>query len=278
MRPYLQLTKPRITLMVVLMAALGFWMAGGRNSWLMFWTLLGTGLSSAAAGTLNQWLEIAEDSAMQRTRNRPLPRGAVLPRNALIFGIALAISGVALLAWQANTPAAILAALTLVLYVMIYTPLKRITPQSTWVGSAAGAIPPLIGWAAARGSLSAGAWVLFAIQFLWQIPHFLALFWLYREDYARAGFKVMPVVDPGGRMTAIQIAVHSMALLIATMMPVLLGLTGMAYAVLAFIVGVGFLLLGMRASWTMSIVDSRRLFLGSLAYLPIVFVLLLCVQ
>jgi protoheme IX farnesyltransferase len=146
-----------------------------------------------------------------------------------------------------------------------------VTPQTTWLGAAAGATPPLIGWAAATGALSAKAWALFGIQFLWQIPHFLALFWIYREDYARAGFRVMPVVHPDGGTTAAQIAIHSFTLLPATLLPVVLGMAGFSYAVSALLIGIVFLGLGLRASWTLAHSDARRLFLASLAYLPLIF-------
>ena len=178
--------------------------------------------------------------------------------------------------WAAGgATAALLTAATIALYVLVYTPLKKVTPQTTWIGAAAGATSPLIGWAAAGGPLDERAFTLFAIQFLWQIPHFLALFWIYREDYARAGFKVMPVVHPGGGTTAIQIAIHSFTLLPATIAPALVGLARPGYAIGAFAVSGSFLLLGLRASWTMTVADNRRLFLASLAFLPLIFGMIL---
>lgn len=271
MRNWLALTKPRIALMVALTAGLGWALAGGRATpafWLM---ILGVTLASAASGTLNQRLEIAEDGLMNRTKGRPLPRGLVSPSGALAFGLVLASAGPALVWAASGRLAAGLTALTIALYVLAYTPLKKITPQTTWIGAAAGAMPPLIGWAAAAGSLSPKAWALFGIQFLWQIPHFLALFWIYREEYARAGFKVMPVVHPDGGTTAIQIAIHSFTLLPAVLLPVFLGMAGLSYAVSALVVGTVFLGLGLRASWTLAVVDARRLFLASLAFLPLIF-------
>jgi len=270
-RNWLALTKPRIALMVALTAGLGWALAGGRATpafWLM---ILGVTLASAASGTLNQRLEIAEDGLMNRTKGRPLPRGLVSPSGALAFGLVLASAGPALVWAASGRLAAGLTALTIALYVLAYTPLKKITPQTTWIGAAAGAMPPLIGWAAAAGSLSPKAWALFGIQFLWQIPHFLALFWIYREEYARAGFKVMPVVHPDGGTTAIQIAIHSFTLLPAVLLPVFLGMAGLSYAVSALVVGTVFLGLGLRASWTLAVVDARRLFLASLAFLPLIF-------
>lgn len=275
MRNFLQLAKPRIALMVALTTWLGWALAGGTATSSLFFVVFGTSLAAAACGALNQRLEIIEDSLMNRTKNRPLPTGRVTPRAALMFGLILAAAGT-LLAWAAGgVIAGTLTLATIGLYVLVYTPLKKITPQTTWIGAAAGATSPLIGWVAAGGPLDARAFTLFAIQFLWQIPHFLALFWIYREDYARAGFKVMPVVHPDGSTTAIQIAIHSFTLLPATIAPALVGLARPEYAIGAFAVSGSFLLLGLRASWTMSIIDNRRLFLASLAFLPIIFGMLL---
>lgn len=271
---YLELTKPRITAFVVLTTWLGWRFSGRPEAPELWWTLLGTGLASAASGTLNQWLEMDQDALMKRTARRPLPSGRLEPDAALAFGTALGAAGVALLSSRVGNLPAFLAALTMVLYVGGYTPLKRVTPQSTWIGAVSGAIPPMIGWAAARGDLGAGAWALFSIQFLWQMPHFLALFWLYREEYAKAGFQVQSVVDPGGRSTAFQISVHSFGLLVATMMPWLFGVAGLGYGVGALILGTGFLIMGLKASWTMRASDHRNLFRASLAYLPVVFSLL----
>ena len=271
MKRYLSLTKPRIALMVALTAGLGWALAGGRATPRFFLMILGVSLASAASGTLNQYVERVEDGIMNRTKTRPLPTGAVAPKAALLFGLVLAAAGPALVWLAAGRWAAVLTATTIALYVLVYTPLKKVTPQTTWIGAAAGAMPPLIGWAAYAGDLSPKAWALFGIQFLWQIPHFLALFWIYREEYAAAGFRTMPVVHPDGGTTAAQIALHSFTLLPMTLLPVVLGMAGLPYAIAALIVGVVFLGFGLRASWTMSIVDSRRLFLASLAYLPLIF-------
>ncbi len=278
MKDYIQLAKPRIVLMVLVTAAFGYLLAGGREKTLLFWTLLGTALCATASGTLNQLWERDQDALMSRTKIRPLPQGRVSPRQALVFGLLCTLCGLGLLASQVNALAAGLAAFTIASYVLAYTPMKRLTPHSTWVGAMAGAMPPLIGWAAARGTLDSSSWALFAIQFLWQIPHFLAIFWLYREDYAAAGFRVLPVVDPGGGTTACSIALHSFALLLASLMPVFLGMAGLSYGVLALLLSGAFLGLGMRASWTMSVLDMRRLFLGSLVYLPLLFGMLVFAQ
>jgi protoheme IX farnesyltransferase len=271
MKRYVSLTKPRIALMVALTAGLGWALAGGRATPGFFLMLLGVSLASAASGTLNQYLERVEDGIMRRTQSRMLPRGLVTPGSALALGLVLAAAGPALVWLAAGRLAGLLTAGTIALYVLAYTPLKKVTPQTTWIGAAAGAMPPLIGWAACAGTLSPKAWALFGIQFLWQIPHFLALFWIYREEYAKAGFRVMPVVHPDGGTTAMQIALHSFTLLPMTLLPVLLGMAGLPYAVAALLIGTTFLAFGLRASWTMAVVDARRLFLASLAYLPLIF-------
>jgi protoheme IX farnesyltransferase len=274
-RNYVQLAKPRIALMVALTTWLGWALAGGTATPSLLFVLLGSSLAAAACGALNQRLEIREDGLMNRTRNRPLPTGKVSPRAALVLGLSLASAGTAIVWAAGGAAAAVLTLATVVLYVLVYTPLKKVTPQTTWIGAAAGATSPVIGWVAAGGPLDARAFTLFAIQFLWQIPHFLALFWIYREDYARAGFKVMPVVHPDGSTTSLQIAIHSFTLLPATIAPALVGLARPGYAIGAFAVSGSFLLLGLRASWTMSVLDNRRLFLASLAFLPLIFGMLL---
>lgn len=273
-RDLLALAKPRIALTVALTAWVGWRVAGGAGAARLAWTLLGTALCAAASGAFNQLLETEQDARMSRTRARPLPGGRLRPGQAAAFGAACAAAGLAALAYGAGALPCALAAAAIGLY-LVYTPLKRLTPQSTWFGAVSGAMPPLIGWAAARGRIEAGAWALFAIQFLWQIPHFLALFWLHREDYARAGFRVMPVVDRvEGHRTGLQIALHSLALFLAALLPALSGLASPAYGLAAVVIGAGFLALGLRASWTMARADARALFLGSLAYLPAIFGLL----
>ncbi|MEK7232359.1 MAG: heme o synthase [Elusimicrobiota bacterium] len=275
MKNYLQLAKPRIALMVALTTWLGWELAGATATGALFFVVLGATLAAGACGALNSRLEIVEDGLMNRTKNRPLPTGRVAPRAAMTFGLILATAGTALVWAAGGAMAAGLTLATIILYVLVYTPLKKVTPQTTWIGAAAGATSPLIGWVAAGGPLDARAFTLFAIQFLWQIPHFLTLFWIHREDYARAGFKVMPVVHPNGGTTAVQIALHSFTLLPATIAPALVGLARPEYAIGAFAVSGSFLLLGLRASWTMTVVDNRRLFLASLAFLPLIFGMLL---
>lgn len=275
MKDYLTLSKPRIAVMVMATTGLGFLLSGGRSGALLWWTLAGTGLAAGACGALNQYLESAQDLLMARTRSRPLPARRLSPAAALVFGLGLAAAGLGLLLWKSGALPCALTAGTLVLYLLAYTPLKRVTPHTTWIGALAGATPPLVGWSSAQGSLATGAWVLFAIQFLWQIPHFLAMFWLHRQDYARAGFRVMPVEDPSGGLTAAQIAIHSFTVLPASLMPSFCGMAGPGYGFGALALGTAYLGLGMRASWTLAAIDTRRLFLASLAYLPILFGMLL---
>lgn len=270
-KAYLDLCKPRIALLVALTALFGYALAGGARGPILLWTILGVTLSSCACGALNQWLERKQDSLMRRTAPRPLPSGRLRPSQALLFGLTAGLGGLAIIFLFSPRPCFWLTAFTLAAYLLAYTPLKQITPQATWIGAAAGATPPLIGWAAAGQPLDARAWTLFAIMFLWQIPHFLAMFWIHREDYARAGFKVMPVVDPRGDSTALQIALHSFSLLPASVAPTFCGLATPAYGLGALAVGAAYLGLGLKASWGLALPDTRRLFLASLAYLPIVF-------
>lgn len=274
MKDYLALAKPRIAVMVALMAALGYALAGGRDFTALGWTALGAALSAAACGALNQLFERGCDALMTRTQNRPLPTGRLSGAAALSFGLACAVSGLGILLLKSGLLAALCALATLILYIGLYTPLKRVTPLSAWIGAAAGATPPLLGWAAAQGALPAPAWALFAIQFLWQMTHFLALFWLHRADYARAGFKFTPVLDPSGRVTAAQIAVHSFSILPVSLLPVVWGMAGPRYGLGALALGGAYMVLGLRASWTLADQDARRLFHASLAYLPLLFAML----
>ena len=223
-----QLTKPRIALLVLFTALAGFWLASsGAPDWLrLFHTLVGTALTAGGAGALNMLLEREADARMRRTMNRPLPAGRVQPAEALKLGVTLSVAGVFYFAAAVNLLASLLAALTLISYLLVYTPLKRRTWLATLVGAVPGALPALGGWAAARGGLSVEAGSLFAIVFLWQVPHFNALAWMYREDYARGGFPTLATRDPGGKATATQIVGVSLALLLASLAPALLGLAG----------------------------------------------------
>jgi len=270
MRDFIILTKPRITLMVILTTAFGFHLAkaGPLNVELLVNTLIGTALSCAGAGALNMVLERRADGLMKRTMNRPVPAGRMPAGTALAFGGMLATAGVILLAAKVNALTAGLSAATLVLYLAIYTPLKPRTSVSTIVGAVPGALPPLMGWTAATGSLAPGGWLLFGVLFFWQLPHFLALAWMYRDDYAAAGFPMLPVTDPEGESTARQILLQTCALVFVSLVPVWFGLAGGMYFASAAALGVGFLAFGVAFSLVRSRVRARRVFLASLAYLP----------
>ncbi len=227
---FVTLTKPEITFNVVMTALVGFLVAarGAVQLRLLVETLLGTALVAGAASALNQWMERDLDAVMRRTIRRPLPARRLTAEESLVFAIVLLAAGTVYLALTAGPLASALAAATALSYLLVYTPLKRLTSLSTVVGAVPGAIPPMIGWAAARGRLDAGAWVLFLILFFWQMPHFLALAALYRRDYARAGFQLLPVVDPDGASTARQSVLYALALLLVSLVPPFLGMAGAA--------------------------------------------------
>lgn len=276
MKGLLALAKPRITLLVALCAAAGYALAshGPLDRTRLLWTVLGVALASASTGCLNQALEAEFDARMERTKTRPLPSGAVSLRTAWALGLLWGAAGLGLLALKVNASACALTAFTLASYLVVYTPMKRTSPLSTWVGGVPGALPPVIGWAAAGGALDAGAAALFALQFLWQVPHFLALAWLYRDDYARGGYRVYPVVDPSGASTAWQMAATSGLLLAVSAIPFGLGLAGWAYLCGSLACGALFFVLSLRAARELSRDAARRVFLASLAYLPLVLALL----
>jgi protoheme IX farnesyltransferase len=273
---YLELTKPRITFLVMLTALVGFVMGSqGRVSpSALGAALLGTGLVAAGASVLNMVLERHTDTLMWRTRNRPLPGGRLRPVEAATFGSLLTLTGLLELSWLSDPLAAAVAALTWVTYVFVYTPLKTRTSLSTIVGAFPGALPPVIGWAAARGSVDHGALVLFAILFLWQIPHFLAIAWIYREDYARGGLPMLPVLDTEGRMTGRQAVANSLALLLVSLTPTAAGMTGVLYFGGALVLGLAFVGTALRAAVMRSMPAARGLFLASLVYLTGICVLL----
>jgi len=278
---YKLLVKPRITLMVVITAAIGFAVAGASPgtvlvaSWLsLTGSLLGTALACMGASVFNQVWERETDALMPRTADRPVPAGRVGPGEAITLGIALSLGGVGLLALVANWLAAGLAAATVISYAFVYTPLKRVTWLATTIGALPGAAPPLIGAAAANGTLGAPAWLLFAILFLWQLPHFYAIAWLYRDDYARAGLQMLPVVDATGQSTFRQILISASLLLIVGVLPTPLGVAGWWYFAAAAIAGVSFLLLGLRLKTRPSAARARALFVASLIYLPLVMTMM----
>ena len=275
---FLALTKPRITFLVVLTTLVGFLVATPRPVpvLLLLHALVGTALAAGAAGALNQWAERRLDAEMRRTARRPLPSGQLAPLEAAVFGVGLTAAGTAYLALTANGLASALAAVTVASYLLLYTPLKRVTSLATVVGAVPGALPPMIGWAAARGRLGVGAWVLFGILFLWQMPHFLALAQLYRADYARAGFRMLTVEDATGRGAGRQAALYALALVPVSLLPTPLGLAGPVYFLGALALGIAFL----AGAVAMAVDPSnpgttRRLFHVSLLYLPAICVLLL---
>jgi protoheme IX farnesyltransferase len=231
--------------------------------------VLGTALTAFGANILNQWAEADRDRRMERTRNRPLPAGRVSRRTALAWGLASAAVGLAVLDLGANRLTAALALFVILLYVLVYTPLKVRTPLNTVVGAVCGAVPPMMGWAAATGRLDLGAWILGGILFVWQVPHFLALAWLYREDYARGGFRMMPAADPEGVITGRAAFLYALALLPITGALALAGVTGVTYLVLSQVVGLGFVVLGWAFARQRVRVTARRLFLASIIYLPV---------
>lgn len=268
---FLELTKPRITMLVLVTAAVGY--AVGAGSGLdptAFLALLGgTAMVAGGASALNQYSERETDARMDRTRRRPLPSGRATPGEALAFGLATTGAGLVLLA-SINALTVLLGAAALASYVLLYTPLKRVTSLCTVVGAVPGAIPPLMGWAAARGSLSAGAWALFAILFLWQLPHFLAIGWMYREDYARGGFPMLPVTDPDGASTGRQMMIYSAALVPVTLLAGALASAGTGYLWGALVLGFAFFAGAARFFQRRSLAAARALFLVSILYLPIV--------
>jgi protoheme IX farnesyltransferase len=277
---YIELTKPRINFLVVLTALIGFFMGceGPVNSLKLFFTLIGTALVSGGSGVLNQFLERESDSKMKRTVHRPLPSGRLRPEYALLFGIVLAITGIMILAMKVNLLTSFLSSMALVSYLFFYTPLKSRTSLCTLVGAIPGAIPPMMGWAAATNEIGFGAWVLFSILFLWQLPHFLSLARIYREDYAGAGLQMLPVVDHEGRITGQQIILYTLALISASLLPSLGGVAGYLYFFGALILGILFLGLGIRCIFFSRESNLRiyykSLFHASVIYLPLLLILL----
>jgi protoheme IX farnesyltransferase len=236
---------------------------------------VGTALVAGGAAVLNQVYERETDALMQRTRLRPLPDQRVTPEEARTFGTLLAGAGLVFLSVSANALAALLALVTLVVYLTVYTPMKRRSPLATLIGAVPGALPPLIGWTAASGSLSLGGWALFTIVFLWQIPHFMAIAWLYRDDYARAGFPMLPVVEPDGRRAGLQAVFYAAALVPASVAPTVVGLTGAAYFWTALVLGVGLLWMAARFALSRTDATARVLFYSSITYLPLIWTAML---
>jgi protoheme IX farnesyltransferase len=290
MRHYIALTKPRITWLILMSTGVGYFFglkpdfssastfieATGSPNWiLLLHTLIGTGLIASGTAALNQWYERDADLLMRRTAGRPLPAGLMTAKRALIFGIALAVAGFAELALGVNLLAALLGLFTLGSYLFIYTPLKQRSHLSTVIGALPGAMPPLLGYAASHGSLTPEAWTLFAILFIWQFPHFLAIAWMYREDYARAGIRMLPVVEPDGMSTGRQIILYASTLIPVSLFPVLLGMSGKIYLVGALLLGGWFLYTGVRVAFDLTNVRARRVLLASIIYLPAIYGLMI---
>jgi protoheme IX farnesyltransferase len=276
LKDYFELTKPRVTLLVVLTVIAGFYLGaeGSIDLVVLLHTTLGTALVAGGTSALNQLFEVEIDARMKRTKRRPLPAGRMQPVYALVFGTLISLMGIAHLAWFVNALTGLLAALTLISYIFIYTPLKQKSSLSTMVGAIPGALPPVGGWAAARGEVGLEAWVLFAILFLWQIPHFLAIAWLYREDYARGGVKVLPVVDSGGFSTSRHIIANTAALMAVSLVPTFIGIAGSIYFFGAIISGVVFMIFAGRVAIRRSNKNAKRLLLTSVIYLPVLFLLM----
>ncbi len=270
------LTKPRVVLMVLVTTVVGYYvaLAGAPDYGRLLALVLGTGLAAGGTLALNQYWERDVDALMERTRARPLPDGRLAPLEALLFGAALTALGLAVLALGAGRAPALVVAATFVLYVFAYTPLKLRTPLCTLVGAVPGALPPVAGWAAAREDVGVGAWVLFGILFLWQVPHTLAIARLYREDYARAGVRLLPVIDAQGGATERQILSGCLALLAVSLLPTLIGLAGGLYFAGALVLGAAFVAFGAQQALAPSTPRVRRVLLASLFYLPALLALL----
>ncbi|MFN0068084.1 MAG: heme o synthase [Limisphaerales bacterium] len=271
-----ELFKLRLTTLVLLTTLAGYHLGrSGPLDWtLLALTLAGTALVAAGAAALNQWLEREHDARMPRTASRPLPAGRMEPDAALAIGVVTSGIGILLLGWFVNGLTAALGALALVSYVAVYTPLKRVTTWNTLVGAVPGALPPLMGWTAARDSADLAGWVLFAILFLWQVPHFFAIAWLYREQYAAAGFRMLPVADPAGRRTGNQSVGFAAALLVIAALPTWLGVTGAVYLAGSLALGVLFLAAAVSFRLRLDGPSARRLFFASILYLPVLLSLM----
>jgi len=269
--------KPKLTLLSVLTALAGSYLASQESSQyiLIVHAFIGTALIGGCAGVLNQYIERQYDALMKRTEHRPIPSGHVRPAEALFFGVILGIAGISYLALLTNWTAVSLSVLTLAIYLAIYTPLKRRTPFATVVGGIPGAMPPLIGWSIVRGSISLEAFSLFFILFFWQIPHFLSLAWMYRNDYARSGYKLLSVIDPTFTVTSRQILIYSIALLPASLMPTMVGIAGMQYFFGALACSTGFLLTALHLFAVRTNIAARKLFQSSPFFLLALFFLMM---
>ena len=269
---YIKMSKLRIVFMVLITCSIGYFL-GAREagtlsilSWML--CLVGTGMAAAGAASLNNYIERDIDARMQRTRDRALPSGALDPLHALTYGILMVMGGLVVLVANLNLLSGFLVLLTAFLYVLVYTPLKRVTWWNTSIGAIPGALPPVSGWAAATGSLDVGAWALFAILFIWQHPHFYAIAWMYREDYRDAGFRMLSVVDPSGNRLFRHVVFFSLALVVAGAVPTLIGMTGWLYFAGSLALGLMMLEVGRQGYFSHSLADARKLLRASVYYLP----------
>ena len=281
MRSYIELTKPRITWLILMSTAIGYFFGLPSHAWrdisllLLLHTVVGTALIASGTAALNQWYEREADEKMRRTADRPLPSGRLNATRALIFAIVLSIAGFLDLYFGANPLAAWIGAFTLASYLFLYTPLKSRTWWSTTIGAVPGAMPPMIGFAAAAGTITRESWVLFAILFLWQFPHFYSIAWMYKEDYARAGIRMLPVVEPDCRSTARQIVLYGIALIPVSLIPAMLGMSGRIYLVGALALGLWFLYSGVRVALDRTLARARGVLVASVLYLPLIYGLML---
>ena len=270
---YYELTKPSITFMILISTALGYYIGGNgiANYIHFFFTILGSCLISSGSGALNHFAEADSDKIMRRTNLRPIPAGLISAENAMLFGIALILSGSAILYWIINPLTCLLALITSLMYLFIYTPLKKLTWLNTSVGAIPGSIPPIGGWVAATGRLDPEAWILFAILFFWQHPHFYAIALMFKDDYKKAGLQMLPVMEPDGSRTNRQIIWHSFLLIPVSVMPVYIGILGMIYFWSAIILGLGYLISGFILAKQYSVDNARFVLRVSVFYLPILF-------
>lgn len=275
---YMELAKARLSLLVIVTTVVGFVVGtqGTLNWSALLWTVLGTSLAAVCANTMNQWLEVHRDGLMARTQNRPLPSGRIGSTHALVLGVVAGVAGTVVLATMVNAITAILGALNILLYVAFYTPLKVKSSFNTVVGAVCGAIPPMMGWTGATGSLGLGAWVLGAVLFVWQIPHFMALAWMYREDYQQGGFRMLPAEDPDGVLTGRVAVIYSIAMIPVALSASLLGLCGWVYAAGSLVLGLWMLLRSIDMARELNHANARRLFLVSIIYLPVLLILMVC--
>ena len=277
---YIELTKPRILTLILVTTAIGFFLGGhGIHSFQSFskllLTLLGAACTCAGASALNHYLERDVDGKMDRTRLRPIPMGVIKPTSAMLYGIVLILFGVIELCWKVNLLTAFLSLLTAFLYVLVYTPMKRVTWLNTTIGAIPGAIPPMGGWAAASGDLGLGAWVLFLILFVWQHPHFYAIAWMLKDDYKKAGFKMLPVVHPDGKSTFLQIIIFSIVLVPVSILPATIGMSGRIYFGGALFLSLLLLGVGSAFAISRSTHDAHRLLRATVFYLPLLLFLII---